>query len=376
MICETTLPCTVRAGAPTTRSSFPAPRTDCGACRPPAELPQAVIKPDRTKGELKLLSPQIPSGRWGDPLHRHPYALSDVGRRHRGRCAGRWQGRAEGARAGRRRRTLSAVRSPALPSEEHLDGRAVRSSTARGNRRGRRADRGCHAISEHAERDVRGRGGSVQRLRHGSLLYAPGGIFPDPERSLAWVDRNGSAEPLPLSLASVSVAAHSHPTAVASLVWTQGDRNVWVHYFSRGVTDSTDIRRQERARHLDAGWHAHHVRIRNCWRGEPLLASLRRKRNYRRLASSDFQQAPGAWTPDGIDVVVHAEPIRQPDPTSGRSRSRAIARPHPFLQTPFNEHTLIFPRMDGGSLTYRTSLDALRCTFSRTQDLARGSRSR
>ena len=50
----------------------------------------------------------------------------------------------------------------------------------------------------------------------GSLLYAPGGIFPDPVRSLAWVDRNGSAEPLPLSSRPYCRRA-SHPTAVASL---------------------------------------------------------------------------------------------------------------------------------------------------------------
>ena len=31
----------------------------------------------------------------------------------------------------------------------------------------------------------------------GSLFYTPGGIYPDPERSLLWVDRGGVAQPLP-----------------------------------------------------------------------------------------------------------------------------------------------------------------------------------
>src|SRR5262249_47236190 len=45
--------------------------------------------------------------------------------------------------------------------------------------------------------------------------------------------------------------------------------------------DPADVRRQERAGDLDAGWYAHHVRIRRCWRGEPFLAPRRRKRDQR-----------------------------------------------------------------------------------------------
>ena len=94
-----------------------------------------------------------------------------------------------------------------------------------------------------------------------------------------------------------------------------------------------------------------------------------------RLASSEFQQAPGAWTPDGKTLLFMQVRVRQPDTTSGRSRSRAIGGHIPFCRRLSMNSTRISPRMDVGSRTYRTSLDALKCTFSPTPDLARGSRS-
>jgi Tol biopolymer transport system component len=69
----------------------------------------------------------------------------------------------------------------------------------------------------------------------GSLLYAPGGIFPSPERWLAWVDRNGSAEPLPLSARPYMNPCIS-PDGDRLIFWTQGDRKVWLHDLPRGVT--------------------------------------------------------------------------------------------------------------------------------------------
>ena len=114
----------------------------------------------------------------------------------------------------------------------------------------------------------------------GSLLYAPGGIFPDPERSLAWVDRNGSAEPLPLP-SRPYVSPRLSPDGQRFLVWTQGDRNVLVHDLSRGVTSRLTFE----GRNARAIWTPDGTRIAyvsdNCRRGEPLLAALRRKRGRR-----------------------------------------------------------------------------------------------
>ena len=41
----------------------------------------------------------------------------------------------------------------------------------------------------------------MELLRLGSLAYVPGGIRPDPEKALFWVDRDGDAERLPVEIA-------------------------------------------------------------------------------------------------------------------------------------------------------------------------------
>ncbi len=96
----------------------------------------------------------------------------------------------------------------------------------------------------------------------GSLLYVPGGIFPDPERSIAWVDRSGAAQPLALP-AKAYASPRLSPDGRRVVVWTQGDRNIWVHDLTRGTLTRADVRGEERACDLDARRHAHHVRIRH-----------------------------------------------------------------------------------------------------------------
>lgn len=69
----------------------------------------------------------------------------------------------------------------------------------------------------------------------GALLYLPGGIFPDPERSLAWVDRTtGAVHPLPLPTKAY-LSPRISPDGRQIVVWTQGDRNIWVHDIARGT---------------------------------------------------------------------------------------------------------------------------------------------
>jgi serine/threonine-protein kinase len=69
----------------------------------------------------------------------------------------------------------------------------------------------------------------------GALLYLPGGISPDPERSIVWVDRKtGAAQPLALPTKAY-LSPRLSPDGRQVVVWTQGDRNVWVHDLSRGT---------------------------------------------------------------------------------------------------------------------------------------------
>ena len=64
----------------------------------------------------------------------------------------------------------------------------------------------------------------------GSLAYVPGGLYPVPEASLVWVDRNGASEPIP-----VPPGNYLHPrvspdgTRLAYSEGPRGDHQVWVY---------------------------------------------------------------------------------------------------------------------------------------------------
>jgi serine/threonine-protein kinase len=138
----------------------------------------------------------------------------------------------------------------------------------------------------------------------GSLLYAPGGIFPDPERTVVWVTRTGVEEPLPMPL-----RAYAHPRLSADgrlmTLWTQGDRSVWTY----------DLTRQSLTRINVPGRNA-----RSIWSpdarqiafsstagsivGNPVLVSTDGSGSPERLVACDCESHPAAWTPDGLTIVT------------------------------------------------------------------------
>ena len=159
--------------------------------------PQAVIEPDRKKGELKYLLPQIlPGGRavlftvthtplptWEDTeIVAQSLATGERTVLVRGGADGRY------LRSGHllylRRGTLMAVpfdldRLEVTGGEVALIADVMQAA----NTPNETSDSGA---------------GQFSVSESGSLLYLPGGIFPDPERSLAWVDRSGQVQPLAL----------------------------------------------------------------------------------------------------------------------------------------------------------------------------------
>jgi serine/threonine-protein kinase len=69
----------------------------------------------------------------------------------------------------------------------------------------------------------------------GALLYLPGGMFPDLERSLVWIDRTGAVQPIAAPLRAY-FAPRLSPDGTRVLVWTSGtDRNVWIYDLVRGT---------------------------------------------------------------------------------------------------------------------------------------------
>ena len=335
-ICETTaLPFGASWGADDTIIFS---RSREGLWRVPAAggTAQVVIEPDRTKGELKFLSPQIlpnsgaiiftlthtPFPNWEDDTEIVAQVLATGERKvlvHGGADA---RYLPSGHLLYLRKSTLMAV-----PFD-------VQRLTVTGGAVALIADvmQSVNTPSETFE----GGAGQFSVSANGSLLYAAGGIFPDPERSLAWVARNGSAEPLPLA-ARPYLSPRLSPDGQRVLVWTQGDRNVWVHDLSRGVTTRLTFE----GRNARAIWTPDGTRITYgsaVARSENLFwRSSDGSGASERLASSERQQYPGVWTPDGRTLLFMEGDLGDLQDDIWMLPLEGDRKPHPVVQTPFSE---------------------------------------
>ncbi len=136
----------------------------------------------------------------------------------------------------------------------------------------------------------------------GSLVYVPGGLFPDPERSLVWVDRTGTAKTLGLPPRAY-LSPRLSPDARRVALWTQGDRNVWVLDLSRGVL----------TRLTSEGRNARPMWTRDGTRVTYASATAGAENVYWRLAdgsgpperltTSPNQNVPATWSPSGQTLV-------------------------------------------------------------------------
>ena len=238
-------------------------RQNLGLWRVPAAggTPQAVIAPDRKKGELKYLLPQIlPGGRavlftvthtplptWEDTeIVAQSLATGQRTVLIRGGADARY------LRSGHllylRRGTLMAVPFD-LERLEVTGGEVALIADVM---------QAANTPSEASESGA----GQFSVSESGSLLYLPGGMFPDPERSLAWVDRTGQRATAGAAGARVSLAAHLTRRPSRRLLDARRPERLGARPRPRHV-DPPDVRGEERARHLDAGRHPGHVRIRH-----------------------------------------------------------------------------------------------------------------
>ena len=252
MICETTLPLRCELGRRRHDHLFPRQRRIVARAGRAVELRRPSSSRTSTKGELKFFSPQIlpgdeailftvthtPFPTWDDDTEVVVQVLASGERKvlvHGGADA---RYLPSGHLLYLRKSTLMAV-----PFDLQQSGR---------NRRGRRADPGCHAISEHAERGVRGRGGSIQRLRPpGRSSMRPAACFPI--QNVRWRGSTGTAQRSRCRYRSRPYASpRLSPDGQRFLVWTQGDRNVWVHDLSRGVTTRLTFEGRNARADLDA----------------------------------------------------------------------------------------------------------------------------
>jgi Tol biopolymer transport system component len=136
----------------------------------------------------------------------------------------------------------------------------------------------------------------------GALVYLPGGIVPDAEDSLLWVDRTGAAETIPVPPRSFIFPRLSPDGQRLSFSTfnTRGiDRNVWLYEISRGALSRlttegqnvTPIWTPDGKKLTFASTAAGPYNL--FWKPADGSGSVER------LTTDEHDQRPSSWSPDG-----------------------------------------------------------------------------
>jgi len=186
----------------------------------------------------------------------------------------------------------------------------------------------------------------------GALLYLPGGIFPSPERSLVWVDRTkGSVQPLTLP-PKAYLSPRLSPDGRQVAVWTQGDRNVWIHDLVRGtLTPVTSEARNARAIWTRDGKSVTYGSATNG--NENLfIRPVDGSAPPQRLTTTPNLEIAATWSPTGQELVF----VEQRPESSNDILVMSFSdhRPRPLVQTRFSE---AYPDLspDGAWLAYASN---------------------
>jgi serine/threonine-protein kinase len=133
----------------------------------------------------------------------------------------------------------------------------------------------------------------------GTLVYLPGGVIPDLERTLAWVDRKGDVEPLAAPVRAY-FAPRLSPDGQRLLVYTRGlNSGVWTYDLSRG----TLTRLTSEGQNVAGIWtpDGKRVTFASSQTGVPNLfwKPTDGSGPAERLTTSENEQTPASWSPDG-----------------------------------------------------------------------------
>jgi serine/threonine-protein kinase len=138
----------------------------------------------------------------------------------------------------------------------------------------------------------------------GSLLYVPGGIFPVAERSLVWVTRTGTEEPLPMPVMPY-MSPRLSPDGRRITLWTQGDRNVWIYDLARGSLTRVNIEgRNARSTWLPDGTRLAVSSTAAGVEENSFLVSADGTGTPVRITTCDCPSHAASWTPDGRTAVA------------------------------------------------------------------------
>lgn len=139
----------------------------------------------------------------------------------------------------------------------------------------------------------------------GSLVYASGGIFPDPEYQWNWFDRKGKAQPIPAFNRKPYAGMLISPDG-KRIVYATGGMNahIWVYDIARGT--STKLTQDGRA--LLPVWAADGRRIAFGWTRAGIVNVWSKEADgsgdMAQLTQSEFRQFPRCWSRDGKFLAI------------------------------------------------------------------------
>ena len=185
----------------------------------------------------------------------------------------------------------------------------------------------------------------------GSLAYVPGGIVPDVERTLTWVDRTGVGQPLttpPRFYVTLRLSPDGQRVAVA--VNSPRDQNIWIDDIQRGM----QTRLTSNGVNSWPAWtpDGTHIAFASAVSGNSNLfwTAADGSGKPEQLTMSEHSQFAGSWTPDGQTLAfIGFSPATGFDVwVVSLSGDR---QPRPILQTRYNEYYPAFSP-DGRWLAY------------------------
>jgi Tol biopolymer transport system component len=140
----------------------------------------------------------------------------------------------------------------------------------------------------------------------GSLIYVPGGIVPDLQNSLVWVDHKGVEQPA-VNFEKPFYSPRLSPDGRRIAYTALGtESQIWIYDLDRGA----DTRLTGAGRAGSLIWTPDGRRLLFRW-SEALAMNLYMQSHdgsspMERLTASEYEQWPGSWSPDGGTVALEA----------------------------------------------------------------------
>ncbi len=175
----------------------------------------------------------------------------------------------------------------------------------------------------------------------GSLIYAIGGVAPDPEYSLVWVDQRGMEQPVTDQLLPYSVPRLSPDGRRIAYKSSGREWQVWVYDLNRATTSR--LTTEGRADYPT--WAPDGKRLLFAWResvaGNLFWQPYDGSSPMERLTTCERTQYPGSWSPAGKTVALVEESPEEKKKIGYQWDINMLdvgtGRVTPFLNSPFNE---------------------------------------